>query len=357
MMSHCRAALCCLPLVASVAAAQQRCELLVAGAVHGVHVRGAAEYDGAGASLRAELPAGTWRLHFPAGGGGRPAPLEVEANAGGRVFVAVAPAPGGEPDTELAATLQEARTFEVGDGHSVRVCARIKQAADGGAAGVVARWSSADDHYRFVRDPKARELRLERRLGGHDELLQRTALAAVDGGWHDLELEVDGFGLLALFDDVPVARVLDGALTHGACGTFVAQGAHAEFEGLRAAPPTSPLPSAAVVTAGGAADYVARTVEPPGSTWQLLLRIDRPTAPWPTGALGFEVPLLVGLAEPVFLFGHASGFVGDGGAIAAHLDWPAGHLLGLQAALLGGWVGSPDASELRARLPWVALRF
>ena len=40
-----------------MAAAQQRCELLVAGAVHGVHVRGAAEYDGAGASLRAELPA------------------------------------------------------------------------------------------------------------------------------------------------------------------------------------------------------------------------------------------------------------------------------------------------------------
>src|SRR5262245_42029 len=260
MMSHCRAALCCWPLAAAAAAAQERCELLVVGAVHGVHVRGA------GASLRAELPAGTWHLHFPAGGGGRPAPLEVEAIAGGRVSVAVAQSPGGEPDTELARTLQGPRTFDVGDGHSVRVCARIKQPADGGAAGVVARWSSADDHYRFVRDPQARELRLERRLGGHDEVLQRTALAAVDGGWHDLELEVDGFGLLALCDDAPVARVLDGALTHGACGTFVANGAQADFERLRAGPPARPLPSAAVVTDGSAADYKANTVEGPGST-------------------------------------------------------------------------------------------
>src|SRR5262249_18419807 len=130
-----------------------------------------------------------------------------------------------------------------------------------------------------------------------------------------------------------------------------------EFENLRTGPPARPLPSAAVVTDGRHTDYAARVVEGPGSVWQLLLRVDCPEALWPTGALGFELPLLVGLAEPVFLFGCACGHVGDDGAIESHLDWPAGHLLGLHAALLGGWVGSPDASELRTRLPWVALRF
>ena len=45
------------------------------------------------------------------------------------------------------------------------------------------------------------------------------------------------------------------------------------------------------------------------------------------------------------------------GAMRGELTWPIGPALRLQAALVGGVVGTPDASALQERLPQAVVRF
>lgn len=358
MMRPVSAAFCCcsLALVAQTPPSPSSM-LQVDGALHGVAVRGDAHFDGAGASVQGWLPAGAWRLTFAAGGGVRPAPLALSVPEPAFVSVAVAGRGGsGDADTELAATATATATFDYGDGRALRVRAQLQQATDGGVAGVVARWRDDGNHYRFVRDPKRGELRLERRLGGSEYVLLRTPLAAVDGDWHELELEVDGFLLQAFCDGEPVARALDGGMTQGRCGVFAEPGTTVAFAAVRAAPPAAATASNAVVTAAGRAELTAAVPAAPGSTYCLVLRLDRPTSVWPIDA-GLELPLLVRLAEPVFAVGFGHGRLGDDGRVHGDLRWPDAPALRLQTALVGGWIGSPDGSELRTRLPWATLRF
>ncbi len=356
MMWHRRAAVWC--ILATAAVAQGRCTLQVQGAVHGVRVRGDADYEASGASLRADLAAGAWRVQFAAGPAGRPMPIAVEAPGDGDVFIRVARGAGNAAaPTVLATSLHGSRTFDRGDERSARVAVRMCQPAGSGAAGLVGRWQDEERCYRFVRDQAAGELRLERRMGNAQYVLQRAPMLVADAAWHDLELEYDGFGLLALFDGEPVMRALDGGLSFGGCGTYAAAGVDAEFDQLIVAPPAAPLASVAVATSAGAAELRAFAPTQRGGVFALLLRLDRPTAMWPTDELGFEPFVLVRPAEPVFLLGFAGGYIGDDGALAGTLHWPDLPALRLQTALIGGYLGSPDASELRDRLPWAAVHF
>jgi hypothetical protein len=340
----------------AVARGQEACVLHVEGAAGGVRVLGHAAFDRTDHGVLAELPAGVWRLRFPPFGGGRPAPLDVAAPAGGTVAVRVAsPAPAGGPRRELAQVIESARTFEL-DGSDQRVLARVRRDM-AGPTGLVCRWLDADNHYRLLLDAARGEVRLERCLGGSTLLLGRRDLAhgTRTAEWHDLELEVEGFRLLALCDDEPVARALDGALARGAVGTWAAPGTSPRFERLTAAAPAPALATLAVAAASRQATVTAAAPGSGNGVFALCLRLDRPTALWPVDGSGFEPFVLQRPAEPVFL-AFACGAVAADGALAGTLGWPDAAALRGQAAMVGGWLGSPDAQALRARLPWATLR-
>lgn len=345
-------------LAGGAALAQGPCVLRVDGAPAGFRLAGGpAAFSADGPCTYAELPAGHWQLCFPPGGGGRPAPVAVEAPPDGLVVVAVdTPPPGAAPPVELGTGLAGTHLFGDGADTDVRVRVRVRLPA-AAACGLACRWSGPDDHYRFVWDAAAAALRLERHLGGTTLLLARAEAPAADDGWHDLELQVEGFRLQAFFDDCPVAEVMDGALAAGRFGTWVADGASAEFEGLTAAPPAVPLATVATVSSRGRAEVFARSPVAPGSVYALCLRLDRPAAAWPTDGRGFEIFVLQRPAEPLVGPPFAAGRVGTRGEVAGWFAWPDGPALANQAALVGGFLGTPDGQALQGRLPWAAVRF
>ena len=88
----------------------------------------------------------------------------------------------------------------------------------------------------------------------------------------------------------------------------------------------------------------------------LWLRLDRPTSLWITDDAGLEPFMLRAPSDPVFMpFAH--GTVDRDGMLRGQLEWPLGSALQLQAVLIGGFLGPPDGSALRERLPWAQLRF
>jgi len=338
------------------AAAQSPCLVQVDGAVHGVSIAGVPA--AAGYSVRAELSPGSLEFTFRPGGGGRPAPLTVQAPPDSVVVVAVDPPPmSGEVSDQLAESLATGRLFGELSARDLRLRARVQVRPGSAACGLVCRQVEDGSHYRLVWYVADARLRLERKLHDHLLLLAEVEAPAPGADWHNLELQVDGFRLQAFCDDLPVAQVMDGALANGRYGTYARPGAKVSFEHVVVAPPARPLASVAAVTTSGHTAFLGQVPEAGGSIFVLCLRLDTPMPVWPTDAAGFEPFLLQRTAEPLVLIRDAISDVGPLGAIEAAFSWPTGQLLRGHAALLGGWVSTPDQQALLRRLPWAAVRF
>lgn len=346
---------------------QGACGLQVDGAQHGVNVVGDAAWRGDGRSVRAELPSGRWQLRFSAGEGSRPAPLEVDAPDGGFVHVAVGTSPRrASDDAEPSPRRRTSRELLVEHAAStsrfaaaahadVRLVARVRLGDASATAGIACRHLDADNHYRLVLDGPSRELQLVRAMGGSLRVMQRRAVANVTAA-HELELEVEGFRLVAAIDGEVAFRAFDGGLDEGACATFVADGAKASFERVVADAPAAPAASLAVAQHDARAEVVAAAPHAAGNPFFLCLALDRAEPLRIVDDAGFATFVIVRSADPS-LMPFACGVVSGDGAMRGELSWPTGPALRLQAALVDGVIGTPDASSLQERLPRAAVRF
>lgn len=346
---------------------QGTCGLQVDGAQHGVNVVGDAVWRGEGRSVRAELSSGRWQLRFAAGEGSRPAPLEVDAPDGGFVHVAAGTSPRSEADDAdpsprrrtsrelLAEHTASASRFVSASHADVRLVARVRLGDSNATAGIACRHLDAENHYRLVLDGPSRELQLLRAMGGTLRVMQRRAVADVTAV-HELELEVEGFRLVAAIDGEVVFRAFDGGLDEGACATFVADGAKASFERVVADAPAAPAASLAVAQHAARAEVVATAPHAEGSPFVLMLALDRAQPLRIVDDTGLATFVLVCSADPS-LMPFACGVVESDGAMRGELSWPTGPALRYQAALVGGVVGTPDASALQERLPRAVVRF
>lgn len=349
------AAACCVSL-----RAQAPCTLQVDGALGGVRVLGEAHWEGAGASLQRELPSGTWSLRFFPDQGLRPAPLELEAPANGFVHVAVERGISTEPEVTLTKETNGPQVFADASGVRVRLSARVRVRRDGPAIGIAAR-VDGDDQYRFVFAPKLGELHLLRAMSGPARVMRKCAAPelAADAQWHDLELEVDGFRIACYCDGALVLRALDGGPIGGVCATFVEGGAvdtEPCFRDVTTAEPTSNGASLAAVRSERELTVFARDEGAAGCPVFFCLRLDRAVPRVLDGDDGLETFLLQRPLEPWFLpFG--GGFVDRDGEAKAKLAWPDLAMLRGQAALVGAFVGSRDASARGRTWPWAAAQF
>lgn len=340
--------------------AQAPCTLQVDGATGGVRISGEANWEGAGASLQRDLPSGTWRVRFFADQGLRPAPLEVEAPANGFVHVAVERGIATEPEVTLAKEANGPQVFADASGVRVRLSARVRVRRDGPAIGIAARVND-DDQYRFVFAPKLGELQLLRAMSGPARVMRKCSAPelAADAQWHDLELEVDGFRIACYCDGALVLRALDGGPIGGVCATFVEGGTvdtEPCFRDVTTAEPTSSGASLAAVRSERELTVFARDEGAAGCPVFFCLRLDRAMLRVLDGDDGLETFLLQRPLEPWFLpFG--GGFVDRDGEAKAKLLWPDLPLLRGQAALVGAFVGSRDASARGRTWPWAAAQF
>ncbi len=343
--------------VASPGLAQEDCTLLVDGAAGGVCVRGDASWSRAGDSLHAELPSGWWILLFGASAGIRPASLATAAPAGGSVHVACErPATGSVSERVVVEEATSTLRIAAAPQPDVRVRARV--VAHQGEAGLAVRFADADNHYRLVIDDKGEAWRLVRRMGGVERVLREGLLPGgpAPGAERMLELECEGFSLLALCDDEPLVGCMDGGLDAGAAALFVAPGANARIVEAAVSAPAPLGASLVCVQDGAAAQVTARVPGNADGAWFLCLENARPQPLRVLAESGFEPFLLRDPAEPWFLpfaFGHLSA----DGELSGELHWPDAPSLRLQSALVGGFVGSADGSALAQRLPWAVVRF
>jgi hypothetical protein len=323
-----------LPALACAGArAQEPCKLLVEGAGAGVRVAGPEPF-----AANEDLVCTTL-----------PPVVHAAVEPGART--------GPPPAPPLADSFRDARTFGDGDARDVRVKVRARTTATSGPFGLVCRWLDADDFYSLVWDPRRKELRLDRVLGGKPFTLAKAAAPAAALEWHELELQADGFRLQAFCDDAPVAQVMDGALESGRYGTIVADGAEVEFSTLTAAPPAPAAASLCAVTGAGRTEVVARAPAAVGGAYALCLRLDCPMPALLLTRGGFEWFLMHAPLEPLLLLGFGFGHVGTGGEIRGSFAWPRAPALSGQAALVGGLLGTPDGSMATGRLPWASARF
>jgi hypothetical protein len=239
---------------------------------------------------------------------------------------------------------------------SCRVRALVRPRAASGSFGVCARFSAADQHYRFVLDPAAGEVRLERRMGSDLQVLGRAPAPPQDGCWHELALQVDGFRLAACLDDATVVQVLDGGHSRGGAGLYAAARADAEFADLAVTAPAKALPSVAMVSEpGSGARYVAYAPGAPGASFALEAVLDRPGPALP-GLDGVEIFVLQRPAAAHAAWLWPFGEVGPRGQIeVAAVDGAAAGLLRGQAVLLRVVLVSAEGDSVLGRLPAVAL--
>ena len=371
----CEALIAMLLLVAA-APAQGQCALQVDGATGGVRIAGDAQWRGEGRSVNAELPAGRWTVLVAARDGVRPAPLQVDAAAGGFVHVAVSAAQRMATTSDEGATsarrpkgaslLAErcsVRAFADALFADVRVTASLRIAAGdaAGSAGIACRYVDVDNHYRLVVDAKARELQLLRAMGGTLRVLQRRALPTTaigkDGSIAcELELEASGFRLVAACDGEVAMRAFDGGLTDGVVATVCDERVHAEFERVAIDIPAEPAPTVAVAHDDNSAIVVAAALHAVDCPFACMLALDRPQPLRLLDDSGFAPFALVAPSLQPFL-PFACGVIDSDGGLRAGIEWPAGVALAMQVAVVDCAIGTPDSSALQERLPRASLRF
>lgn len=363
-------------LLVAAAPAQGQCAMQVDGATGGVRIAGDAQWRTGGRSQVAELPAGRWNVFVASHEGVRPAPLQVDAAAGGFVHVAVsaqqrrtATNDEGAMSTRKpqgASVLAErcdARAFDAAAFADVCVTAwvRIDAGNAAGSAGIACRYVDAGNHYRLVVDQKARELQLQRAMGGTLRVLQRCALPTsaigADGSIScELQLEASGFRLVAAFDGEVLLRAFDGGLTDGVVATYCDEGVAAQFERVAIDVPAEPAATVAVVHDSRSATFVAAALHAVDCPFACMLALDRPLPLRLLDDAGFAPFALVAPSQQPFVpFG--CGVIDRDGTLRASIEWPAGVALALQVAVVDCAIGTPDGSALQERLPRASLRF
>jgi hypothetical protein len=323
------------------------------------------------------LPAGQYDVHFGADAAGKPLSLSfaVPDHAAVAVAVSAANAVGtravpldGDGWTETrggggSKASWVARCTGPAEASSYRVVATCSGGGVTSVCGVVARWLDDKQHYRFVWDHAANELRLERQFGGDVIVLAHGPVPVTDLDPHTLALQVDGFRLQATFDDAVVLQAFDGAFLRGACGTFSA-GDAVTWHGLATEPPAAPRGSSALVRDQSQASFHASTALAPGHFHVLELCLDRPHPLVPRTANGQELWLLQRPAAPQVWLGdwrnslgaNGIGEVPREGVFVSELCWPEGRLVG-QVVLVRALFVSPDGEAVVGATPAVSLAF
>ena len=321
------------------------------------------------------LPAGQYDVHFGADAAGKPISLSFAVPDHAVVGVAVSPAdavvaPGialdGDGWTETrggggSRASWVARCTGPADATSYRVVATCSGGGAASVCGVAARWLDAEQHYRFVWDRAAGELRLERQFGDGVIVLARAPSPGTDLDPHTLALQVDGFRLEAALDDAVVLHAFDGAFPRGACGTWSA-GDAVTWHGLAIEPPAAPRSSCAIVRDQTQASFHAATELPRGHFHVLEFCLDRPHALVPRTRNGQELALLQRPAAPQVLLADWRNSLGANSIGEVPLDrvfvselcWPELHG---QAVLVRALFVSPDGEAVVGATPAVPLAF
>lgn len=341
------------------------------------------------------VPAGAAQLRFGPvrqdGSEARPAALDLELAAGDRVRARVGAAvplerqPGERavasghgtleglvPAADRARWQQSERGFELTPGATAvrleatsgamrEVFVETRVHLEAGSGGLFVR-AGADGRYALRIDAATHVATLERHLGTAVYVLARKQLPPTDG-FREVSLQARGFRIEAHVDDAVVARVMDGALTDGACGIEADAACRATFGPFFARAPLASAPVVAVVQRGVEAQLVARLPDAVGDRVALGLWLDQPGPSLPRDAAGLE-PWLLLPPQRGFLAAsdtdHQGGWnavVGPRGELQARLRLPPGAALAGHVALWGGWCFAPDGSALDAMLPKVAVEF
>jgi hypothetical protein len=339
-----------------------------------VRLAGAAEFDLHGPRAAADdLPAGDYEVHFGADAAGKPMSLAFAVPPGASVHIATAAAP-----VLAAQDLVHREDWERHDGGQ-----RLRGGSDGAGrrdyrveaafvvddsatVGVIARSRDDGSGYRWWLDGQARELRLERRLGGGPPfVIARTAIAGCGAvaRFRRLALQVHGFRLEGWLDDAVVVQAFDGALTAGEPG-LCWLGAPPEVRAIALAPPAERRSSAALVARGGDAVLHAGLPFAAGHHCIVELALDRPHALVPRDASG-EEPWLLGVAASprVALDDWRGSLAGGprelpvGGTVAAGLAWRNARGIAGQAALVRVLVVDPGGGAVVGATAFVPVRF
>jgi len=370
------AALVCGLLLATAAAAQSTWQMRGSDAAVSIVGENRTRLQGP-RPLPVTLPAGQYDVHFGADAAGKPISLSfgVPEHAAVAVGVMQAGAVGsrgipldGDGWTETrggggSKGSWVARCTGPVEASSYRVVAMCKGGGASSVCGVVARWLDDKQHYRFVWDYAAGELRLERQFGGDVIVLAHAPVPVTDLDPHTLALQVDGFRLQATFDDAVVLQAFDGAFPRGACGTFSAGDAVTWLE-LAIEPPAAPRGSSAIVRDRAHASFHAATGLAPGHFHVLELCLDRPHPLVPRTANGQEPWLLQRPAAPQVwladwrnsLGQNGIGLVPRDGTFTSEVCWPERTLLG-QNVLVRALFVSPDGQAVVGTTPAVPLAF
>ncbi|MCU0864429.1 MAG: hypothetical protein MUC36_11585 [Planctomycetes bacterium] len=356
-------------LLASALATAQS-DWTLCGGAGAVHVVGATTNRLAGPRASKSLPAGDVAVHFGVDAAGKPSSLRFVVPDGASVQLAIEPA--AQADWRDIAADAEAweehrassmlRVLRGSDGGPYRVEGECVVGDDTKLLGLLARWRGRDQHYRFVLDRSAGEVRFERRLGSELVLARAKFAPPAAGVTVRLAFQVQGFRLLGCIDDAPVLACFDGALTAGAFGTC--HSGTAPNWRVRVGAAAASRGSAAAIQDGAHVVLHAATDVVPGHWHVLRLALDRPHALLPT-ANGVEPWLLQRPAAPEILIADWRGRLGrDGigelgpdGRLRCELELPALPALRHQVALLSALMVGPHGEEVVGRTPGLAVRF
>lgn len=356
--------------LASAASAQSAWQLR--GAAAPVHVDAERAFTLRGpVAAQAEAGTGDHVVHFAADANGKPLSLVLSVPDGAMVALATddaAPWPSQAAPLDGAAWREHGGEWhERSTGDDVadrRVVLGLRLRGDDEPCGLLLRRGESGDAYRCVVDPAKHEVRLERRLGGHEMVVARGRLPAWRAGEeHELAVQAIGFRLVVWLDDALVVQCFDGALTRGAFGTCH-RGAGPEWTRLAVGAPVAPTAAAAAVQDGAQVALHARAPFPPGNHFLLELALDRPHPLLPL-LDGDEPWLLQRSAAPLVMVADWRGSLGRGlvgelpfdGAIAANLELPALPALRHRVALARWVCVSADGDRVVGRTPSVPLRF
>lgn len=318
-----------------------------------------------------DLPAGDYEVHFGPDAAGKPMSLAFAVPPGAFVHVATTAAPA------LVAqdlTHREDRQLHDGgrllrsSGDAERRDYRVEAVVvvdDQATIGVIARGRDDGDSYRLLLDGAARELRLERRLGGLPLVIARAAVTdrGATARPRRLALQVHGFRLEGWLDDAVVVQALDGALAAGEPG-LCWLGAPPDVRAIALAPPAGQRASAALIAGRGAATLHAGLPFSPGHFCVLELSLDRPHG-LVLREPGGEEPWLLGVAAAprVALDDWRGSLAGGprelpvGGAFTLGLAWHDAAGIGGQAALARLLVVDPGGSAVVGATAFVPVRF
>ena len=270
-----------------------------------------------GGHERVEVPAGPISVHFGSDRNGKPSSLSLVANVGDEVTIAIAAAEppfGGREfwlhdDARGQMREQYVDTLAMGDAAAVHVRAvggaqldvsdyrvSITFGEVSGLVGVVARHRPGEGCYLLAVEPGSTTVRLVRFMGGQHIVLAEAESPFELAASFTLTLQVDGFRLQGLVDDVPVLRVFDGALRRGSFGAAWTGDPPKNAGFYESVAPARP--SASIVQRRDRAVLHAATTVPPGNLFVAELALDRPGPALPLSPAGFEPWLLQPPAAP-----------------------------------------------------------